>query len=111
MFIQLIFNFTAPTAPPTNLRVISIESHSLSLSWEPPSAENRNGFIRLYHIRLKEVETEDEIYVLSNITQVTVNNLHPFYTYNCSVAPETVSLGPFSEHLTVQLEESSKFSL
>ena len=41
----------------------------------------------------------------STNTEITLQNLHPFYQYLCSVAAETVALGPSSPVLTIEMPE------
>ena len=36
---------------------------------------------------------------------MTLTDLHPFYTYSCAVAAETVAVGPYTFPITVQLSE------
>ena len=85
--------------------VTGIGTHSLALSWDPPPPGHRNGRIRQYHIQLTEIETGDLFQLTSASAQVNVTNLHPFYHYNCSVAAETIAVGPFSSIVPVQLDE------
>ena len=59
-------------------------------------------------IRIAEDETDTTTTYIFNVTQLTVIDLHPYYTYKCSVAAETVGLGPYSTILTVQLDEDSE---
>ena len=80
-------------------------SESLSLSWNPPVFEDINGIIRRYMISVTEVETGRVFTQHSNTTQATLINLHPFYTYACAIAAETVGLGPYTINLVVQLAE------
>ena len=47
--------------------------------------------------------------MVSSTTQVNVSNLHPFYNYNCSIAAETITVGPFSDSISVQLDEYGRF--
>jgi receptor-type tyrosine-protein phosphatase Q len=98
-------NEAAPTAAPLGLRVVVVGSHSMVLAWEQPSLEHRNGRIRQYQIRLTEIETGDILQLVSTTAGVNISNLHPFYNYNCSVAAETIGLGPFSDNVPVQLDE------
>lgn len=67
----------------------------------------QNGDITSYRISIIEIETSqlltfstvptDSIYV--------VNNLHPFYNYNCSVAAYTNGLGPSAYYIVQTLPE------
>ena len=38
-------------------------------------------------------------------TTMTIAGLHPFYTYSCSVAAETIGFGPFSTMFSVKMPE------
>ena len=97
----------APSGPP--LLVMSQKtSTTLILWWDPPSNESRNGIIRQYVIRVIEADTSTTTTSTSNTTQLTLNDLHPYYTYKCSVAAETVGVGPYTAVLKVQLDEDSK---
>ena len=98
----------APSASPSSPVVFGTTHEFLSLNWEAPPSEHRNGVIRSYLIAVHEFETGRNFTVISdsNMTQVTLEPLHPFYTYQCSIAAETVGSGPFSEHITVQLPEA-----
>ena len=71
-------------------------STSITLSWQPPLSDLQNGIIRSYHISVEELETGNILtFVTSNVERLlVVNLLHPFYTYNCSIAAYTIGLGP-----------------
>ena len=86
----------------------SVTQTGFTLTWQPPSFEDTNGIIRLYVIQVLEVETGRYLTQTSNITEVTFDGLHPFYSYNCRIAVETIDLGPFSAPITVQLNEDGK---
>ena len=48
---------------------------------------------------------------MTNISQVTVDSLHPFYTYLCQVRAETVQPGPFSGVISILLLEQGEVQL
>ncbi len=57
-----------------------------------------------------ETKTGEEYVVVSANTTITmISGLHPDYTYICSVAAYTIGLGPYSDTITVTLEEASKY--
>lgn len=72
--------------------------------------ESQNGVIWRYVIRITEEETSTVMLHYTNSTQVRVGNLHPYYTYICSVAAETVEVGPYST-IRIQLDEDSMLTL
>ena len=78
------------------------------LTWQPVATEHTNGIIRRYSIRLTELETSTILEFLINDTMITVSDLHPFYTYSCSVAAETIGLGPFTAEQSIELPEDGK---
>ena len=83
-----------------------VTASSLTLVWQPPPFESINGVIEQYVILIEEVNTGRVLTAASNTTNITVENLHPFYSYNCRVAAETVGVGPYSSPITVQLNEA-----
>ena len=90
----------------------NITSTSLELRWEPLSPHDANGWIRSYTIHCTELETERKFEESSteNETEITVRELHPYYTYNCSVAAVTVGRGPFSDPVVNRTLEDGGFS-
>ena len=97
----------APSGPPL-LLMSQKTSTTLILWWNPPSYESQNGIIRQYVIWVIEAGTSTITTYTSNTIQLTLNDLHPYYTYKCLVAAETVGVGPYTAVLTVQLDEDSK---
>lgn len=97
---------TVPTAAPMQIRVYNSTSSSLSLTWKPPPPADRNGNITLYHLIVTEQETDESFYFTVSSQNYTLLNLHPFYTYNTSIAAETVGVGPYSVSLIKQTMES-----
>jgi len=98
----------APTAPPGNFSVISINSTTITLSWNPPPSDQLNGYLQHYVIDCTEHETASESRVLSTYTQVTLQSLHPYYAYTCRVAAVTTGSGPYTGNLTVRLPEDGE---
>ena len=93
---------TAPSSSPTALAVSSVTSISFYISWTDPLPIYQNGLIREYVINVTELDTGN-IYSHSAITtEFNAEFLHPYYYYSCSVAAVTVSVGPFSDSVTVQ---------
>ena len=111
--IHCILNIfcTAPSAPPSNFSFISMSSTTITLSWDPPLSDQTNGYIQHYVITVTEHETTSEIQEQSNYTQVTLQSLHPYYTYTCRVAAVTTGSGPYTGNITIQLPEDGKISL
>ena len=109
MYLCLDVDFltTVPSAPPQNLRQDAITATSVTLNWQPPPVEDRNGLIRLYYVFVTELESGRAFTLNSTTTSYRVESLHPFYTYNFSVAAVTVAPGSISDNITLQTLEAS----
>ena len=83
-------------------------SDSISLTWDAPPYESHNGIISQYVIHVLEDDTSTTTLYYSNTTTKTVFGLHPYYIYKCSVAAETVDIGPYTAVITLQLDEDSE---
>ena len=101
----------APTAPPEDLLAAALDSRTLHIRWQPPAEEDRNGIIRRYVINVTELYTGTNFELESTNTETTLPNLHPFYQYSCSVAAETVALGPSTPGVTIEMPEDGNFCL
>ena len=99
--------YAAPSGSPVAL-MADKSSSTLTLCWEPPSIESQNGIIWQYVVYITENETDTTTHHYSNTTQLIISGLHPFYTYKCAVAAETIGVGPFSAILVIQLDEYSE---
>ena len=102
-----MFLLIAPSSPPLQL-MAEKTSDSISFTWDAPPYESQNGIISQYVIRILEINTTTTTLYYSNITNTTVFGLHPYYIYKCSVAAETVDVGPYTAIITLQLDEDSK---
>ena len=103
--VTVLTDESVPIAPPQEVYADEVTSAYLTLMWNAPPFEETNGIIRYYMIRVSELETGTTFFVTSNETEVTVSDLHPYYTYECNVAAFTVDLGPYSNAITIQLLE------
>ena len=80
------------------------------MAWSPPLINMTNGIIRHYIINVSEVGTSNfYLYNSSaNITNITIDSLHPNYTYVVYIAAVTVDIGPFAEGDSVQTEQDGE---
>ena len=85
-----------------------MNSTTITLSWDPPPFNQINGYIRHYVVAVTEQKNASEFQEQSNYTQVTLQSLHPYYTYTCRVAAVTTGPGPYTGNLTIQLLEDGK---
>lgn len=58
-----------------------------------------------------EIETGSLTQLMTEELTLTVSSLHPYYTYTCRVAAETVAVGPSSAPVTVELPEDGKHEI
>ena len=111
-FIDVRHTFVAPAPSSPPLRVVgeAVNAERIFLSWDLPEPAGRNGIVTGHSIRVLEVPTNQvSSYNLTNHTDFLINNLHPYYDYQCSVAAVTVvGAGPFSEPVTVRTNESGE---
>ena len=84
-------------------------SNTITLSWQPPLVSDQNGLIQSYNLTILEIDTNITTKVQQVFTQnsVILLSLHPYYTYQISIAALTVALGP-STTITVQTKQSGK---
>lgn len=109
---MLIHVHTAPDDAPLGLIARSVTANTIDLSWYPPPVESQNGVITSYRLIIVELETKEKGTLKTSTTKATVENLHPFYTYNISVTAITIDVGPYSLPIMVKtLEDGQSFHL
>ena len=122
-----LFYHTAPTEAPLNVSVLVQSSHSIILSWEPPSLEDQNGFLVQYHVIVMETQilyldngtvfsqmgiNRNKAYNISEERRQLIDMLHPSFNYTVKIAAATVvGIGPFSDPITVMTLEDGECSL
>ena len=84
----------------------AVNSTTVQLQWEPPAVADQNGVIRSYRINISVAETGSVFQLTSETTALNISGLHPYYTYNLTVAAVTIGPGPFGAVLTIQLPEN-----
>lgn len=87
---------------------MALSSTSLSVSWDPPALDAQNGIITEYRVNITELETGNVISLTSFNTIITVQFLHPYYTYVCVVSAVTNAEGPSSEELVITTPQDGK---
>ena len=100
--------YIVPSEPPQDVSVNSISPNNLSVTWRALPHAERNGEIRYYNITVLEVATASQSWyiTLNSSTQWIIEDLHPYYSYQVSVAAATIGLGPFSHDVTVRMPEA-----
>ena len=85
-----------------------VDPQTLTLSWEPPLEEQRNGIIRSYTIRVTDSLRNTITEHTSNTTHTIITSLRPYSVYLLTVAALTIAQGPFAKQLSVQMPEDGK---
>ena len=92
---------SADAIPPTTAK----------LTWQPPDPENRNGHVREYSIIRVTLPNGDLHQLKTNQMNMVLKDLHPYTNYFFIIAAKTVSLGPFSPQVFLNMPEAGKFPL
>ena len=107
-----------PSSAPQALTISVTSSRSISVSWDPVVAEDRNGIIKGYKVNYNDLPNFQMVNKFLNITKeqqnkrqtVTLDNLDEFTNYSIEVLAFTVfGNGPVSAGQVVETLEDSKF--
>ena len=107
-----------PSGAPQALTVSATSSTSISVSWDPVVAGDRNGIIKGYKVNYNALPNGQMVTEFLNITKeqqnkrqtVTLDNLDEFTNYSIEVLAFTVfGNGPASAGQVVETLEDSKF--
>lgn len=84
-----------------------MNSRQIFLAWDIPEFSGQNGIITGYSVHVLEIITSTEfLYNVTNQTTFLVEQLHPHYEYQCSVAAATfVGMGPYSAPIVIKTDE------
>ena len=119
-YVYLIKSFfTAPTAPPGNLKVFNRSSTSLNATWSAPPIDKTHGFIRYYLIKYWEVQCSDFFYdshnltvrtktVASTLRSVIVDELDYWKCYQVNISAVTVGEGPYATDIETRTTENGE---
>ena len=104
-YFYLVLFIPAPSSFPQNVSIMLLSPTSLFISWSPPPLDTQNGIITEYRVNITELETGNEISFISFTTSISVQFLHPYYTYFCIVSAVTIAEGPPSEAVVITTPE------
>ena len=98
-----------PSGVPRDLVAVVISSSAVNLSWQPVLPEKQNGIIIQYVVNVTTVETGEGFELVSALDKLTVDSLHPHWTYIFTVSAETsVGVGRPSLAVTASTLEDGK---
>ena len=92
--------FPAPSGSPANFQTTALDSRSIQLSWDPLPLALQNGIVRQYIVTIVDIAGDARV-INTTATSVNIAALNPFTMYTCTVAAETIAVGPST--LPVQL--------
>ncbi|XP_055637458.1 roundabout homolog 2-like [Toxorhynchites rutilus septentrionalis] len=105
-----------PTATPTSMEALLLNSSAVYLKWRSPPAGAINGVLQTYHVIVRGVDVHSNYSkILSNVTidasspNLLLANLTEGVTYTVSIAAATAAgMGPFSGPATLRLDPVTK---
>ena len=103
-----LFTTSAPSASVLDLSAQAVDPTTIIISWMPPLFIHQNGLIQSYRVHVNETNTGSVYNYSSTASNITVSQLHPYYTYSCAVSPVTVKPGPSSSPVYVTTHEDGK---
>ena len=107
----LLFLAAVPSGSPQDIQAEAQDSRSLLLSWSPPPAEERNGDIVGYRVNLTEEETGHTTHHLTTQPLLSLDSLHPFYSYSYTLTALTaLGPGPYSTPASIQMPAEREFT-
>ena len=95
---------------PQNVSVFASSPTVALLKWLPPPDEHHNGIIVSYNVHITGTNSDEEIDLTTHDLQLIVEDLHPFYSYEFSVAAFTIAVGPFSDPVVQQMPEAGNIN-
>ena len=97
-----------PSSSPTGIAYSSVTSTTAAVAWSALSLEDKNGMVRYYLVNVTETNTGLQYQIQSTTQYITLNNLHPYYTYNVQIAAYTIGPGPYSNVAILTTAEDGK---
>ncbi|EAT32721.1 AAEL015056-PA [Aedes aegypti] len=105
-----------PSASPTGMEALLLNSSAVYLKWKAPPLGSINGILQTYHVIVRGVDLRSNYTkVLSNVTidatspNLLLANLTEGVTYTVSIAAATTAgMGPFSSPATLRLDPVTK---
>ena len=109
-FKTICLLLSVPSGAPQTLKIVETGVTNISLTWQHPLSEDRNGVIRGFIVRLSSIPNRETREISSVHTNITVTSLTPYTIYECTVAAyTTVGSGPPSGIILARTEPTSKY--
>ena len=99
--------FPAPSGSPANFQARALDSRTIQLSWDPLPSALQNGIVRQYRVTILDIAGEARV-ITTTETSVNVAALNPFTMYTCTVAAETIAVGPYTLPVEIVTPQDGK---
>ena len=104
-----MFSNAAPSGPPLQFSLEKAFPRSITLSWQYPPEEDRNGVITGFIVQLTEYTTSNVTAVETANTTITISGVKPYTLYYAEVAAFTMEgMGPYTESISVLTPEDGE---
>ena len=99
--------FPAPSGSPANFQTKALDSRSIQLSWDPLPLALQNGIVRQYIVTIVDIAGDARV-INTTATSVNIAALNPFTMYTCTVAAETIAVGPSTSPVQLVTPQDGK---
>ena len=110
-----VFYYTAPEAPPSDLKATDIAMYTIDVEWSPPPSDFVPGIIREYNLTYRNLNYTHEMltkeHFESSVTSYRMENLIGLTLYEINVTSTTILPGPWATLYVLTLEGGSLFFL
>ncbi|XP_014681691.1 PREDICTED: roundabout homolog 2-like [Priapulus caudatus] len=99
-----------PSAPPGNIRPVVTSLTSMTVYWDPPPADSRNGIIRSYKVYClgSDTKSDENRTVDGGDTYLALSNLTTGMEYRVQIVAETIKgVGVLSEIVPITIDEAA----
>ena len=109
---RCFFSNTEPHSPPSRITFDIDSSTEVTISWQPPPFEDRNGPILYYSLILTELVFDlGETYINVTSLSYTLTGLEEYNNYSFVIAAATQKgLGPYSTAFNFTTEEDREYN-
>lgn len=100
-----------PVSSPTRIVARASSATTISVSWQPPKLQDRNGVIISYAISYFMINTSSDVtFQVNGLTTIAnISLLKPFTSYSIRIKAATIiGFGPYSSTFTVTTDQAGR---
>ena len=105
----LHFSFLVILSPPIGLKVDSVNSTSVSISWQPPF--DAQCSIREYQVSCTMHDGNEHLHAVQNTTITELTSLEPNTEYTIRVRAKMEDFGDYCNPITIHTRETGKMEM